>query len=201
MIRINLLGEGKTKKGKRSGGVSLSAIGNLGGGGEGPSALIVLLIVALLAAGGNGFWYWKLKRDAEKTRVELANTDRELARLQQVRLKYQEREKQRNDYKKRVDVIDKLRAEQSGPVNLLAMLGDTVSHSDAVWLNTMYDEGGQIKLDGVALSVHAVADLMRNLQSTGYFRSVELQSTYQDESVRDMQAFVFTLVCQKQAKS
>src|SRR5512146_74042 len=200
MIRINLLGEGKTKKGKRSGGVSLSAIGNLGGG-EGPSVIVMVLVVALLAAGANGFWYWKLKRDGDKIKVELANKERELARLQQVKVKYLEREKQRNDYKKRVDIIDKLRAEQSGPVNLLAMLGTTVSHSDAVWLNTMYDEGGQIKLDGVALSVHAVADLMRNLQNTGYFRSVELQSTYQDEGVRDMQAFVFTLVCQKQAKS
>ena len=38
---------------------------------------------------------------------------------------------------------------------------------------------------------------MGNLQKTGFFKAVEIKETYQDESVKDMQAFQFTLSCEK----
>jgi Tfp pilus assembly protein PilN len=97
-----------------------------------------------------------------------------------------------------VDVIDQLRANQAGPVNLLSTVADTVNATDAVWLNTMKDEGAAINIEGMALSVNAVANLMQNLKKTNYFKSVEIKESYQDEGVKDMQAFVFTLVCEKQ---
>jgi Tfp pilus assembly protein PilN len=100
-----------------------------------------------------------------------------------------------------VDVIEQLHANQSGPVNLLATIGNTVNSTDAVWLNTMTDDGQNVNIKGVALSVHNIADLMRNLQNTGYFRNVEIKESYQDETVKDMQAFIFTLVCEKAQKS
>jgi Tfp pilus assembly protein PilN len=52
----------------------------------------------------------------------------------------------------------------------------------------------------MALSSDAVANLISNLQKTGFFRNIEIKETAQDESVRDMQAFQFTLTCEK-AKS
>jgi len=42
-----------------------------------------------------------------------------------------------------------------------------------------------------------VASLIANLQKTGYFKTVEIKETYQDEAVKDMQAFQFTLTCEK----
>jgi Tfp pilus assembly protein PilN len=102
------------------------------------------------------------------------------------------------NYKHRVDVIDQLRSNQSGePVKLLAMLGSTVNNTEAVWLNSMKDEGGSIHIEGTALSQSAVANLITNLQKTGYFRNVEIKETYQDNNVKDMQAFLFTLTCEK----
>jgi len=99
-----------------------------------------------------------------------------------------------------VDVIDQLRANQSGPVSLLAMIGDTVNSTEAVWLNSMQDQGASVAIDGTALSSDAVANLISNLQKTGFFSNIEIKETYQDESVKDMQAFQFTLTCAK-AKS
>lgn len=95
-------------------------------------------------------------------------------------------------------MIDQLRANQFGPVSLLNTVGNTINSTDEVWLSTMNDSGTSITLKGVGLSVHGVANLMRNLQRTGYFKSVEIKETFQDDSVKDMQAFVFTLVCEKQ---
>lgn len=198
MIRINLLGAPRPKKGRKA-VASLSAISSISVG-EGLNVLIVSLVLVAVTAGANGFYYWKLTRDGKKIQDDLKKAEIDYQRLAQVKIRYQEREKQRAAYKKRVDVIDKLRADQSGPVTLLTTIANTVNASDAVWLNSMKDEGTSIKLDGVALSVHAVADLMHNLQSTGYFKTVEIDSTYQDPNVKDMQAFVFSLTCAKQTQ-
>ena len=97
-------------------------------------------------------------------------------------------------------MIDQLRQNQTGPVSLLAMISDTVNETEAVWLNSMQDQGANVAIDGTALSSDAVANLITNLQKTGYFKNIEIKETYQDETVRDMQAFQFTLTCEK-AKS
>jgi Tfp pilus assembly protein PilN len=117
--------------------------------------------------------------------------------LSDVKARYLERQTQANAYKRRVDVIDSLRAGQAGPVNLLAMLGQTVNDTEAVWLKKMDDSGPSVNLEGTALSADAVANLMANLQKTGFFKTVEIKETYQDETVKDMQAFQFTLTCEK----
>ena len=125
------------------------------------------------------------------------NLNRELA---DVKSRYLERQRQAESYKRRVDVIDQLRAAQSGPVNLLNMIGDTVNGTEAVWLNNLKDTGSSVDIEGMALSTDAVANLMQNLQKTGFFRNIEIKETYQDDQVKDMQAFQFTLTCEK-AKS
>jgi len=61
----------------------------------------------------------------------------------------------------------------------------------------MKDEGNNIDIVGMALSNDAVANLINNLQKTGHFRNVEIKETYQDDRVKEMQAFQFTLSCEK----
>ena len=117
-----------------------------------------------------------------------------------VKARFLERQRQAENYKRRVDVIDQLRASQSGPVNLLNTIGDTINGTEAVWLNTMKDQGASVDIEGMALSADAVASLIQNLQKTGYFKNIEIKETFQDESYKEMQAFQFVLTCEK-AKS
>jgi len=123
--------------------------------------------------------------------------NRELA---DVKARYLERQRQAESYKRRVDVIDQLRAAQAGPVELLNAIGTTVNKTEAVWLSSMKDQGSSVALEGMALSTDAVASLITNLQKSGHFKNIEIKETYQDDSVKDMQAFAFTLTCEK-AKS
>ena len=48
-----------------------------------------------------------------------------------------------------------------------------------------------------ALSANAVANLVKNLQKTGYFKTVELDESVQDSQNKEMQAFIFKLTCEK----
>jgi len=54
-----------------------------------------------------------------------------------------------------------------------------------------------VSLEGTALSTDAVANLIANLQKTGFFKTVEIKETFQDDQIKDMQAFQFTLTCEK----
>jgi type IV pilus assembly protein PilN len=191
MIRINLLGVPKSKS-KR--GPSLAAMVP----GAGVSVVMkVLLVFALAAAMNFGYWY---HLNAEKARLatQLVQAERKNRELSEVKAKYLEREKQMQQYKRRVDVIDELRSEQFGPVKLMTTLGGTVDNTEAVWLSVVRDQGSSIDIEGRALSETAVANLITNLQKTGYFKSVEMKESYQDEQVKNMQAFIFTITCQKQ---
>jgi Tfp pilus assembly protein PilN len=195
MIRINLLGAQKGKN-KRS---AASAAAVMEVGDVGSPKLKVLVVLVLAALVNVGYWYQldKQHRDiAAKMEVAL----RKNAELADVKARYLERQREAENYKRRVDVIDQLRAAQSGPVDLLNTVGQTVNNTEAVWLNSMKDQGASIDIDGMALSTDAVAILISNLQKTGHFKNIEIKETYQDDTYKEMQAFNFTLTCEK-AKS
>jgi len=157
------------------------------------------VLVVLLLAGALNFGYWyRLDRKGKTIETQMQTALQKNRELSDVKARYLERQTQANNYKRRVDVIDSLRASQSGgPVNLLAMLGETVNGTEAVWLRSMDDTGASVSLEGTALSTDAVANLIANLQKTGFFKNVEIKETYQDDQVKDMQAFQFTLTCEK----
>jgi Tfp pilus assembly protein PilN len=194
MIKINLLESARGKK-KGSGGSPSMPTMEMGDMGSPKLKVLVILILAGLI--NLGYWY-RLNQQEKAIAVQMKTAERKNRELADVKARYMERQTQANAYKRRVDVIDGLRAAQTGgPVNLLAMLGETVNNTEAVWLNKMDDSGPTVNLEGTALSTDAVANLIANLQKTGFFRSVEIKETFQDESVKDMQAFQFTLTCEK----
>jgi type IV pilus assembly protein PilN len=193
MIQINLLGLPKPKKGKRAAAASVA--------GDGPNPVIVMLLAVLLAGGALFAWYMKIGNERKRIDRDMAAAQKESSELALAKSKYDEREAQRKIFEQRVKVIEDLRAKASGPVDLLAMVGDTVNSTEGVWLATLKEDGHNINIDGQALSVHQVATLMKNLEKTGYFRSVELKETAQDPQVKDMQQFNFTLVCEKAEKT
>ena len=194
MIRINLLENSKGKN-KRAGG-SGPAMPTMEMGDMGSPKLKVLVIVLVAGLLNFGYWY-RLDRQAKSIAAQMQAAEQKNRELSDVKARFLERQKQANNYKRRVDVIDSLRAAQAGPVNLLAMLGETVNGTEAVWLSKMDDSGPTVSLEGTALSTDAVANLIANLQKTGFFKNVEIKETYQDDQIKDMQAFQFTLTCEK----
>src|SRR3954454_9709085 len=179
MIKINLLGVPKPKRGKRSGGGASPEMG--GGGGEGMNPMVLMLVAAVLALGAVWVFYNAENNRAAKIASDKANAERENRALSEVKATFERKQREAENYKRRVEVIDQLRANQAGPVSLLTLVGDTVNATDAVWLNKLTDEAGGIKIEGTALNVHAVANLMSNLQKTGYFKTVEMTESIQDD--------------------
>jgi Tfp pilus assembly protein PilN len=193
MIKINLL---ETAKGKNKRGGSTPVMPAMELGDLGSPQLKVLVVVIIAGLLNLGYWY-RLDHQAKQIAAKMKVAEAKNHELADVKARFLERQTQANNYKHRVDVIDELRKNQAGPVNLLAMMGQTVNDTEAVWLNKMEDAGPSVNLEGTALSADAVANLIANLQKTGYFSNVEMKETYQDSQIKDMQAFQFTLTCEK----
>jgi Tfp pilus assembly protein PilN len=194
MIKINLLETAKGK-GKRGGGggPSMPAIEM---GDMGSPKLKVVIVLVLVSLGNLMYWY-RGDHLAKEIDVKMKVAEQKNRELADVKSKFMDRQRQADAYKRRVDVIDGLRANQIGPVNLMAMLGQTVNDTEAVWLDKMDDQGTSVNLQGMALSTDAVANLIANLQKTGFFKNVEIKETFQDDQIKEMQAFQFTLTCEK----
>ena len=192
MIRINLLGTPKPKN-RRS---ALPATPSIEIGDVG-SPMVKILVAIVLAAGVNGYLLYHYGEQKKQIAANMTKAEQENRELSDVKAKYIEHQKQADNYKRRVDVIDQLRNSQGTPVALLNTIGDTINNTETVWLDSMKDEGADISLEGMALSTDAVANLITNLQKTGYFKNIEIKETFQDTQEKDMQAFQFTLTCQK----
>jgi Tfp pilus assembly protein PilN len=195
MIRINLLGIPRPKKGKRGGAAAPSTPG------EGPNILIMMVIGLVIGAGALYYLYNSANAQAKKLATDLETANREGVQLANVKVKYEQRKKEAEAFEKRVKVIDQLRAEQSGPVTLLNTIGDSVNNTDAVWLSEMTETNTALSIEGTALTTVAVANLMSTIKRTGYFKTVDFKITSQDPTAKEMQAFTFTLTCEKQPKT
>lgn len=198
MIRINLLGIPRPKKGKRS---SAATVASVSMPGEGPGAGLLLAVGAVLGLIVAGGLWWMANQEATQVAKKLDDANKEGARLAVVKTKYEQRKKEAENFEKRVKVIDQLHNDQTGPVTLLNTVGNTVNVTDAIWLSNVTDSGNAINIEGQALSTTAVANLMTNLKRTGYFKSVEIKDATQDAGVKDMTQFNFNLTCEKQPKS
>ena len=194
MIKINLLDTTKGK-GKRGSGPAMPSM-ELGDMGSPKLKVLVILILAGLL--NFGYWY-RLDHQGAAIAKQMKSAEKKNLELADVKARYLERQAQAAAYQRRVDVIHQLKQGQTGPVTLLAMLGETVNNTEAVWLWKVDDTGPSVNLSGTALSTDAVANLIANLQKTGFFKAVEIKETYQDDQIKEMQAFQFTLSCDKSA--
>lgn len=191
MIRINLLGTTKAKKGKGRRRLAMPQM-NMAG----PSPLITGLALLVLT-GASIYWYHaKLQQKQQQLQTNISEANRQIASMNHIKQAYLQRQKDFDAVKRRFDIIDQLRAQQAGPVILLNTVTDTVNASEGVWLLTLKDNGDNVSLDGVALGPRNVADLMTKLVRTGFFKNIELKDTAQRDD-RKLETFNFNLVCEK----
>jgi len=191
MIRINLLGVPKKTSRGRSRAPQVSVPG-----GEGSSTVVLgVIFLGALAVLIGVAQVW-VQHEKDRLEKDLQKAVIENQRLADVKAKYEASKRKADMYERRVRVIDELKNAQKGPVDLLNLVADTVNSTDAVWLETMTNDGKSVTFTGMALSPNAVADLMANLRKTGAFKTVEIKETLQDASVKEVEAFKFELNCE-----
>jgi len=88
-------------------------------------------------------------------------------------------EQQKKELREKLTVIGQLEAKKVGPVRILADLA--AATPDKLWLTEFSDLNGTLKLTGLGVDEHTVADFLRRLGTLPFFRKVDLDETSQAE--------------------
>jgi type IV pilus assembly protein PilN len=172
MIRINLLAADRPsqKSSKKTAAV--------------PGASQAYLLLALFVGGAllasAGLYFYK-QAQIKAVDEKIAAAEARQRQLQDIKRQVDELEMKRATFQRKVDLIEQLKAEQSGPVHML----DEVSKAlpEFVWLTSLTQSGNAIKFGGQSNSLTAVADFILALQRSGWFPNVDLGSTQEDKNI------------------
>ncbi len=103
---------------------------------------------------------------------EIAKSEQELKRLKEKIGQIENIKKFQAEVKKKLDILNQLRREKTGPATRLSKLSDAVP--EKLWLTKYAENAGKVSLGGFALNEDLIAAFMRNLQASGDFTNVEL---------------------------
>jgi len=185
MIKVNLLREPAVRTRKSVTTRTTSPMGWL--------ALAVLAAVSVILAGA---WLYlqsqiaTLSGSRDQLRVENM-------RLQELRKQIERFEVMKRERQSRIDIIEQLKTNQTGPVLLLNHVLRSIPTRAALWLTSLDQKGDQVRISGLTVSGETIPDFMSNLSATGFFRTVDLE-LYEDQQKEPAK---FTLLCISDTKN
>lgn len=152
-------------------------------------AYAVMILAVCLAY----YFHWEAKSslaEASTRRSELQEQSAQLAAIQAEAEKFAEI---KDLAIKRINAIENLRDNQRDPLSLMNSLITGVSSGSKIWLTRLAKEGPFVSLQGHALDVPSIADLIEVLERTPPFTSVEINYWEARESGSSIE---FDLSCQ-----
>lgn len=162
MIRINLLPYRASKKKETAN-----------------QQLIVIAAILLFALAVAGVVYSVTLGKIRTATNEMKRSEDELANLKKKIGEIDNLKKLQAEVQKKLDILNQLRKEKTGPAIRLARLSDIVP--ERMWLTKYQESGTNVSISGLAYSEDQIAEFMRSIQSSQEFTNVELQVSEQQE--------------------
>jgi Tfp pilus assembly protein PilN len=178
MIKINLLREPTTKH-KSDWTPEKSQVG------------IYAVILMFLAVAAMAWWYWHLLGLRTEHTAEMEQLEQENMRLKIVQAEVDKYDRQKRLLEDRINVIEQLKNNQKGPVEMMNAVIACVPSEPRLWLESIEQRDTQVKIKGESLEVPSISDFINRLNATPPFRQVDLVG-YQEEKGK----FKFELSCQ-----
>ena len=173
MIRVNLTGAERAAQKRKAAGVPGA-----------PGAVQAYLFLALFGGGAALlcaalWWYESAKiRDLDS---QIAVAEKRQKELQAIKVQVDALEAKRATFQKKVDLIERLKAEQTGPVHMLDEISKALP--DFVWLTAMDQTGPTVKFTGEATGLTSIADFIAALERSGWFPNVDLSSSQEANNI------------------
>lgn len=165
MIKINLLSPEKSKKGRRK--IQLESQVIWGG-----LALLGLIIIWTIG--------WNLlHKKIDHLQFEEARLTTELTALKVQVKEVENFEENKIRVKKKIQIIEQLRKNQSIPVYLLDEISKRLP--DRVWLVSLAEKSGTVDLSGKATTNSEIVDFINNLKRASAFQDVEILESRQNK--------------------
>lgn len=178
MIRVNLLGAKES-----SGRPAPAAVGEALPAERGGTMVVFVLLAVTLA--GIGYFWWSIYQELGDLDQQIKFFTEEKARLQAIIAQVNEYEKKNQRLEEKERLIERLKKEREGPVHMLDEISAQLP--DFIWLTSMSQSASSIAIEGMAASYVSIADFIRKLEDSAYFRNVELVDAQQDKDFTKFQ--------------
>lgn len=140
-------------------------------------SILIISVIGVLAVGLSLYSLTLAKISA--TKDEVSKSEQEIQQLKAKIGQIDNIKKLQAEVKKKLDVLNQLRKEKSGPASRLAKLSDAVP--EKLWLTKYTENAGNVSISGIAFSEDLIAEFMRNLQASDDFTNIDLQVSEQSE--------------------
>ncbi len=177
MIRINLLPVRAAKK---------KEIGR--------QQLVFFAAVIFLALVLNAFWWWTVDNEKSERLAKEVKLKNDIAQLERIIGEVNTISKDKKALEDKLAVLNELKKSRSGPVKMLDALATIIPPK--VWITNITEKNNSVTVKGSAISNEDVADFMRELKKSPFFKEPSLKKTVQkDDSKNGVKYVEFELTC------
>jgi len=178
MIRVNLLRDQTLRVRRTSIKPEVSRTG------------LVVVAAFLVLVGGLGTWYYSVRRQVQALETRRDDLRARSLALEQEKKQIAQYERLRKLRQQRISVIEKLKENQSGPVELLSHVIQAIPSDGLLWLTMLEQRGDRIQIRGYSARSEAIPDFLTSLSRSGFFKTVDLELVEAEPN-----AARFALVC------
>lgn len=148
--------------------------------------ILLALIVGALLVLVIGYDFLSSRSAHQSAQKELDNQQRIAAQMAAVNKEQAELEKKTSEIQSRIDAIQKLRASQQGPSNVLREIKERFDSVPGLYLESVEQKGAELTIKGDSPNEASVTRFGRSLEfSSGLFSNLNIETTkktVQDES-------------------
>ncbi|HEY9160313.1 MAG TPA: PilN domain-containing protein [Desulfomonilia bacterium] len=112
-----------------------------------------------------------IENDIQKTQVQIADLKVKAEEIEKVK-------KRRLELEKKLQVINDLSIQKTGPVEVLDELSMLIP--EKAWISSFTNTGEKVVLDGTAVDNTVIAEFMKRLQGSKHYTDVELVLSEQE---------------------
>ncbi len=140
---------------------------------------VLLFVLGVVAMGG---WYLNATSGRADLQEQVSLLEVESARLKELTAQVVAFEQRKRSLEERIAIIERLQANQKGPVELMnIVIGSIPDNPPGLWLTSLLQREATISIEGRAFDVPFVADFIAALDDTGIFSYVDLEFWEQDQ--------------------
>ena len=133
------------------------------------------LIVGVLMVLAVGYDYYSSKRNFELAQQELSNQQAINTQMLAVSKEKEELERKTRDIQSRIDAIQKLRASQQGPGNVLRSVKERIDSIPGLYLESVEQRGSELVVKGSSPNEAAVTRFGQSMEfSSGLFSNLSI---------------------------
>lgn len=154
-------------------------------------SFVVLMLGTLLALVLALVMEFRVDGELDRATVSISQLESDIARFKPQEEQVAAFRRQKADLEEKLEVIRKLDLARKGPVRIFEELAKRTP--DRLWLTRISARNGQLLLEGSSLDNDVIADFLRSLGASDFFRNVDLIKTDGDTAVEGVRLVEFEI--------